>query len=527
MLRMRAISLMAIGVVVCGGVAAQSVDDALRIGQRQPAIGARLMALGGAGVSGVGDYGALYRNPAGLGYLKESLFFLSMRIEDVEDLSNSQTTGFSATRHTGQTTPVRVGGLGVVYRVPTRRGALVLAGGFNQVQTFDRYLQFGGTNVESTLATSFLPFDSEYQFSGSNLVLADIPYIGYVAGLFAPDSELSRDEPESYPFLEAVIPGTELEQFGEVSESGRLNEISLGGAVEIAQDIMLGVSANLIAGSYAFNSFFLEEDLLNQNPPEAYSLTLEDGSVVEGFHSLEYRQHLDSDVLGAAARVGISGGAARRFRWGANFETPTIISVQESYSTRLETQFDSGDVLAYTSEDGDEGDGIFNYDLRTPARLSVGASYDAGWAKVLLDVEWVDWTTMRFFANSTDDYFGGLNNSIRRELKSVTNSRVGIEVSLGKWVARGGMSKRQHPFRGQIPGSTGVPLEVDRTYYSLGVAYEVTSTMILEASMIRTGYDSVYRPYPEDEQGARQDITLYIDEDIRDRVFVFSAQYLF
>ena len=525
--RLGILLLIVAGAMLHGVAAAQSIDDALRAGQRLPATGARMMALGGAGVSGIADYGALYRNPAGLGYSKHSSFFLAMQLQSIEDASSSTTTGFTADQRSGSLTPMRLSGLGVVYRVPTRRGSLVLAGGFNQVQSFDRFLQFGGINDESTVATSFLPFDSEYRLSGSNLILADFPYIGYVAGLFAPDGETLRDNPETYPFLEAVQAGTELDQFGDVQESGRLNEINLGGAIEFSEGVMLGVSANMVAGSYAFTSLFSEEDIYNQNTSDDYSLTLEDGSVVEGFHRLEYNQFLDSDFVGFGARIGLSGAAVGRFRWGATFESPTFFNVQEAYSLRLETQFDTGDALAYTSADGDEGDGVFDYDLRTPARMSVGLGYHANWATILFDVEWVDWKTMRFFANSDGDFFSDLNASIRRELKSVTNTRFGIEVPLGRFVVRAGRSTRLHPYKGSIPGSTGAALDLDRKYRSIGLAFNVNNRMVLEASAISTRYESVYRPYPEDAEGARQDITLSIDETIDDRFFVFGAKYRF
>ena len=59
---------------LAGPARAQTGEDALRMSQRFPAVTARMVGIGGAGIAGVGDVGALYANPAGLAYLKHSEF---------------------------------------------------------------------------------------------------------------------------------------------------------------------------------------------------------------------------------------------------------------------------------------------------------------------------------------------------------------------------------------------------------------------------------------------------------------------
>src|SRR5690625_4293288 len=52
---------------------AQTADDGLRLSDREPAVGVRMSAMAGAGgFAGIGDFGALFANPAGLGYLDGS-----------------------------------------------------------------------------------------------------------------------------------------------------------------------------------------------------------------------------------------------------------------------------------------------------------------------------------------------------------------------------------------------------------------------------------------------------------------------
>ena len=72
-LRLASIALLSVLLAVCATpTRAQTAADALFFSQRLPATGPRLTALGGASLAGIADYGALYSNPAGLGYFEMS-----------------------------------------------------------------------------------------------------------------------------------------------------------------------------------------------------------------------------------------------------------------------------------------------------------------------------------------------------------------------------------------------------------------------------------------------------------------------
>lgn len=524
-------SLAVIGVMLAGlngGVAAQTVDDAFRFSQRSPATGPRMMGYAGAGVAGVADYGAVYRNPAGLGYVQRSFFSGAMQYVRVEDNAFSSTGGFETNRQGYKTNSSRIGSFGYAYKAPTRRGSLVLALGFNQIHSFERTLQFSGTNSHSTISTSFLPFDGEYSLEGMELTsLADLPFMGFNGGLVEFFPEVLEGDPDAYPFLEAVAPGSPIGQYGRVTESGRMSEMSLGGAMEVAEDVMVGVGVNIVYGRYDFDSTFEEEDKFNVNGPADYSVLQDNGSLLEGFHSLVYNQSLTSDLLGVNARLGVSGELGHGLRLGAVVETPTIHTVEESYGTFLETVFDDGGRLSYGGRDDDIGNGFYDYDLVTPWRLGAGASFEAGRFTVLADAEWVDWSQMRFDAASDRAFFDGLNRSIRNDYRAVLNIRVGGEVRFGGVAVRIGRATQPEPYRGTVSSSSGSELNLDRAYYTGGVGIRISRSLHLDVGWITGEYNTVYLAYPEDSLGPRQDGLLHIDEQVRDSQVVLGVRYRF
>ncbi len=511
-----------------GTATAQTVEDALRFSQRSPATGPRMMGYAGAGVAGVADYGAVYRNPAGLGYVQSSFFSGAMQYVRVEDQAFSNTGGFETNRQGYKTNSSQIGSFGYAYKAPTRRGSLVLAVGFNQIQSFERVLQFSGTNSHSTISTSFLPFDGEYTLDGNELAsMADLPFIGFNGGLVEFFPEILVDDPNGYPFLEAVKPGTPIGQYGRVTESGRMSEMSLGGAVEVAEDVMVGIGVNIAYGRYDFDSTFEEEDKFNANGPDDYNVLQDDGSLLEGFHSLSYNQSLTSDLLGVNARLGVSGKIGHGLRLGVVLETPTVHTVEERYGTVLETVFDDGGRLSYGGRDDDVGNGFYDYDLITPWRLGAGAGFDRGRFTLLADAEWVDWSQMRFDSQSDQAFFDGLNRSIQDDYRAVLNIRVGGEVRLGGVALRIGRATQPGPYRGTVSSSSGSELNLDRNYYTGGVGVRISQRLHLDIGWITGEYNTVYLAYPEDSLGPRQDGTLHIDEQVRDSQVVLGVRYRF
>ena len=257
--KIQASSLLCLMLVVAAApeAAAQTPEDAIRFTERSPATGARMIGMAGAGIGGVADYSALFTNPAGLGFFRKSSFSGTLHSVYATDESIYSTPGFSSTLDE-DVSETHLGNLAYVYRAPTQQGAFVIAVAYNQIHSFERDLRFAGTNGVSTISTSFLPFDDEYDLdaAGNLDVLDDLPFAAFNGGLIEFFPEFFDEDPNAYPFLEAVAPGTTIDQTGSVIEQGRMNEVSIGGAVEASRGTMVGVSVNLVFGEYSLASSF-------------------------------------------------------------------------------------------------------------------------------------------------------------------------------------------------------------------------------------------------------------------------------
>ena len=241
---------------------AQTARDAFRFTERLPATGARMIGLGGASIGGLADPSALFTNPAGLGYVQSSVLSGALNTFGVSDEAFYNPPGFSSTFDSDVTT-THLGNLAYVYKAPTRRGSLVIGAAYNQVNTFERDLRFRGENSQSTITTSFLPFNNEYSLTtdGGVEILSDLAFAGFASGAVEYYPEFLDEDPNAYPFLEAVEPGTTIRQRGTVIEEGRMNEFNVGGAFEASQGVMVGLSANLVFGSYDLLNVFEEVDI--------------------------------------------------------------------------------------------------------------------------------------------------------------------------------------------------------------------------------------------------------------------------
>ena len=507
--------------------AAQTAEDAIRFTERSPATGARMIGMAGASIAGVDDYSALFTNPAGLGFFRKSSFSGTLHSVYATDEAFYNTPGFNST-FDEDVSETALGNLAYVYRAPTQRGSFAVGLAYNQVHSFERDLRFSGTNGVSTISTSFLPFNDEFDLdaNGNLDVLADLPFAAFSGGLIEFFPEFLDEDPNAYPFLEAVAPGTTIEQTGSVIEQGRMNEVSFGGAVEASRGTMVGVSVNLVFGEYTLNSAFEEADVFNENGADDYSVLLDDGDLLEGFDFLSYRQRLESDLLGINARVGLATEVTPNVRLGLTLETPTYYTGEEFFGTEYETVFDDGGSLFYGDLPDDVGNGQFEYDIITPWRLGIGIGFHSSVVTVMADAEFVDWSQLELDADTDRALFDDLNQAIEDDYEAVVNGRLGIEYRLGGLMVRGGVAYKADPLDVQLSKSDGSQLERDKVFFSAGLGYRFDNLQV-DFGWLQGRFDTAYAAYPEDGLGPRQDDVLLIDEEVSQNQFVVGVSVFF
>jgi hypothetical protein len=115
---------------------AQTGEDILRFGDRDPGFSARTLGLAGAAVGGLGDWGAAVVNPASLALARRSHVTGSL------DLTSTLSEPSSGMGSTARATRVMPGHAAYVASLPASRGAFVVGLGYNRTTSLDRRLFF-------------------------------------------------------------------------------------------------------------------------------------------------------------------------------------------------------------------------------------------------------------------------------------------------------------------------------------------------------------------------------------------------
>ena len=466
----------------------QTGDDGYRFARRTPGLNAANMGLAGTGVAGVADGSAFFTNPAGLGWASGSYFGGSLVGLNATDKGVFFAPGVSSPL-TNDVTDSGLGSLSYLFKLPTTRGSMVVGAAFNQVSSFERSLLYDGDNHSNSLTDYLMPLASEFTLETD----ADgtypsfdrtLSFIGFET--FAIDLDQTKlDAGDSVPFTPAVTKGT-LSQIGYVDETGRMSEINVGGAMEVAKDVMFGASINIPFGTYSFSRELAEDDYNNDN----------DGTGgTTDFDFLRFQESVDSDIVGVNLRFGLSAVVQYGVKVGLSIETPTYYSVDDAYRTVLLTNFDNGDSFQYGGEDRDAGTGSYNYTITTPWKLGLGAAYEIGGARIAADFEYVDWSQMEL--DSEDCNFADENVAITRGLDAVTNARLSVSYDVNKsLVLRGGMAFYSDPHATKVDAG-GIEIDRDRKFISAGFGYKIGKSIRADFAWMGESFEDKYQVYTD------------------------------
>lgn len=219
----RLLLLSTIATLALPASSAQTADDLFFFGRRSPAAGARMTAMGGAAVAGLGDWNAAYANPAGLAYLRSRQVVVSGN-------AYMQGTAESGYGVDIEAEGVSLGSASFATPVPVARGALAVGIGYNETANYTRgttdFLSGGGqyTATESG-------FQGEVSVVGA-MAISRRAMIG--VSVSAPIGHYSFDEPffsgdenESPPAFDADMYGA---------------NVRAGLSVEVTPALRLGVT---------------------------------------------------------------------------------------------------------------------------------------------------------------------------------------------------------------------------------------------------------------------------------------------
>ncbi len=426
----------------------QSAWDAVRIRQNETGFGARTLAMGGNGVAIGGDYSSIFWNPAGLASLKHSEF-----LGELSHLRFSNAATFSNTLSDMDESYTRLRSLGLAVSLPTTRGSMVLALGYNFVRDFDEYLQFSGFNRISN-------------------------------GL---EFEL-QDENGNYDWYRF---DQNIHQTEEVTDNGGLHQWSFGGAVALSPNFDAGITLNFWNGKDDYNFNYYQEDVNN-----IYNIYPGD------FHSYKINQNLITDYKAFSLKLGGMFKLNRATQIGLAMEFPTTFTVKENYSSSDELIFDDGYVDALEDEPGQ-----WEYQVKTPYRFDAGVAFMADNVNLTAAATYRDWTQTRFekpdFAVSDLDYSDLLNENIyiQKDYRETINYHLGGELLFpnSNFILRGGYAYYPSPLKDASP-------DYNKKVYSGGIGLKIGRNSILDVTYLRGDWkresEDIYTP-----GGTLEDVT--------------------
>ncbi|MFH0991438.1 MAG: outer membrane protein transport protein [bacterium] len=430
---------------------AQYAEDVLRFSQWNNPVGARTLGIGGAAVGIADDFSALFTNPAGLASIRDFEFSLGL-----SNLSYNNDTKFFGLTTPSDNRSTNLNSLGLVYPVATQRGSLTFAFGYGRVASFATSAAFNGFNSQSSIIESMTPGnnlnamskDAKEKFLDNN-----IPYQIFLANI---DSVYGK--------LLPVVSGNVL-QNGTVREGGGINNWSLGGAIDIAKNLSLGVGINILSGSYSYDRVFTETDskdfYTDTRPKPLYD-----------FDRFRLESTINSDLTGYNVLFGLMYRKQGSYKIGASIRTPSYYDISESFADRGRSWFDNGDNYDIDLP------GETKYSIKTPMVMSAGASFQVRDFLVFAgDVEYIDWTEMEFTTDNLD--LQDENRHILDTYQATVNLRGGVEISLFDLGVklRAGMVYQPSPYKVDQDKT-----DFDQQYYTFGAGYKIDDNVTINAA---------------------------------------------
>lgn len=439
-----------------GRAEAQFAEDALRFSQFNLNIGARSLGMANATVGFADDYSALFSNPAGLASLRSHEFTVGFgRIGYGNDVSYLGVTTSSSN------SAISLNNIGLIYAVPTVRGSLTLGAAFGRIADYTSSASFNGFNAASSIVPSMAPSTDLYSMSSidaDNFLKDNIPYQLYLADLDTSGRYL-------FPLVTDSV-----QQSGTILEGGGMNAWSIGGGIDIAKNLSLGISLNFLNGTYSYDRQFVESD-----PTNIYRSSSSKGS---DFDRFSYESTINSELTGFNALFGFVFRKPGTYKLGVSVRTPTVYEISETFSDEGRSQFDPNPSTGFVDRYSIRFENSTRYKVQTPYVLSGGLSLQMfDWLVLAGDAEYTDWTQMKFETDNPDLLAENrrIKNSLFRE---TTNLRGGAEVTL--WDLglrlRAGAAWIPSPYKND-------PKEFDQIYYTAGVGI-----MLDEKTSINSAY---------------------------------------
>lgn len=258
-------------------------------------------------------------------------------------------------------------------------------------------------------------------------------------------------------------------QRGALTQSGRTGELAFSMAANYSNKVYLGASIQLMQVRYEERMEFQETD---------------DPRTTWNFNNYFLERELETRGSGANVTLGAVVLPTPNLRAGISIQTPMRLNLTDTYQDRLRTVMDAGEVYNYQTKEGN-----FEYQLTTPMRTTLSATYFAGKKGfVAADMELLSYQNMRLQSNTPGfgTYYSTQNNRIRNKYEQAVNFRLGGEYAEDNFRYRGGYALNGSPFKDN-PGYSNHQWSV-----GFGIREKKTG---FDIAFVQQRMNDVYFPY--------------------------------
>ncbi len=461
--------LILLGFLIYDILNAQNFNDALRLSEPGLGSSARALSLGNSYTALSNDFSGGFFNPAGLGLIKKQQLFGGFSYNnfnnDVKFFNNRNSSSKSSTD---------LNQFGFVFPVPTSRGSLVFSIGYNRNKDFTGILGFNGFNNQP------------------NSMIQDLTYgnddIAFLLGVSYP----LYDANDNYLGDTTVINGR-LNQTGNILREGSINNYAFSGAIEVAENVFVGATFNILSGDYKNSREYTEEDTRNIYQ----GLTDPADSTTFDFQSFTINDILSWDISGWNLKFGVLYKLNPIINLGATIKLPSKFKIKESYFVRGNSFFGTGQQFTLDPPI----DNRTEYNIKTPFEFSAGAALNLGSATLTGQFNFIDYTQMKFEDGLPQSVISQNNQDINNIFRSVVNYNFGFEYLLPfvNVAARGGFIYQKSAFKND-------PSEFDKKYFTAGLGIAPDSDFSVDLAYAHGWWQTFADNYGVNESRTFQDI---------------------
>lgn len=407
---------------------------------------ARTAAMGNAFTALGGDLGAVSINPAATAVSKYSqvtlspgLSIISSTASGVSPYENGDLPYFEKTMKNNRLL-FNLPNIGVAMTFNTGRktGVKSFSAAFvmNKTATYSQNVYAAGTN-STTSFIGQMAYEASVNGYPSGALAADNafddmpwkPVIGYKTGMIEPFGDIYVAATEKvYDDNTAFMGGTVQQAYGR-NISGNKYDYLLNCGMNISDFIYLGLNLGLTSASYSYSEYFSEKAV----DPNEFKIEYVDNegnpvpSLTKYFDKMKYSSSYSYSGMGYFAKLGVIVTPFEGLRLGAAIQTPTAMTVDESWEESGETEFSGAGGGKHSSE---SPYGENRWSFRSPLHANFGVAYTFGNIGLIsADYELSDYGSIKYknSAYTDRDVLVEINEEIRNSYGVAHKVRVGGE----------------------------------------------------------------------------------------------------